>query len=574
MDVVVTVSGSHDRPSAASHGSQRFWRSRVLTIAALTCYALAMILSGAESNRLAWGAFGLWIAAVGLLLWSARPLGFLRVSRIDAAAVAGCVVVCVVARSVFLDIYPFHLAGDAIRDGGLYPTAIGDGRLRPWGWGPYQGMTLVLPATIAAFYRMFGGVHFFQLCSIVFAAAEMVLLYALVRRAIGRKEAVVACAVLAFLPGHLAFTRTETTILFNSFWTTVLLAAGYRYAQSQDRRALVAFGLLGGVAANFHSAVRAVVFIAAAWVALRETWRVLSLPSTSAIGDGVLRLTLWLVAGLIGVGPSLRFIDMSIFGGHRLEIGRGLEEAMVTYLQTLLALCYLPLPASNVPFSEPLVTPLMGIPLLLGVAVAFTTTKPLSRLVLGLLLILPMTNSAVTDLPMQAYRLAPLFPVVAIAIGSASQLWPSSRWFGLAMTVIALAGSAFHVTAFFWRAPMAAIQSGGMTREMAYAYAHAVRVIRSAPTLSSAPELCWRVSVRQQDALQLLHYQENLRFYVPHAAHHFSAVPGLADTVMYISRSCAGSIEQTHWTQVLACTASDIYRCGGTGPISVFIQDD
>ena len=299
----------------------------------------------------------------------------------------------------------------------------------------------------------------------------------------------------------------------------------------------------------------------------------LRLPSTSAIGAGARRLMLWMAAVLIGFGPSLRFVDMNILGGDRLELGRGIVAGMVSYLQTLSALCYQPLPASHLPFSQPLVTPVMGFPLALGAAVGIITTQTLPRLVLGLLIVIPMTNSAITDFPMQPYRLAPLFPVVAIAIGSASRLFPSSRWFARAMTAIALTGSALHAVDFFQRAPMAAIESGGMTRDMAYAYGHAVRVIRSAPTLSSAPELCWRVSASQHEALQLLHYRENLRFYLPHAAHRFTAVPGLADTVIYVSGSCAEPVEQTRWTRVLACAESDIYRCGGSGPITVYVQD-
>jgi hypothetical protein len=553
-------------------GARRLRRWVVLAGSA-GCYVLSVELARRPDPQY-WSAVLAWLTAIGLLF--AVSLGRVRwrcLPRRDWLILSCLVGVSVAARSVFLDIYPFHVFGDAIRDNGLYPVAVSSHTLPPFGWGPYESMMMVLPAFIAVFHRLFGGVHFFQICSIVVSAAELILLYILALRTCGRREAVGACLVITFLPAHLGFSRGETTMILTSFWTTALVAAACAYNGRREWHWLVTVGLLSGLAANFHASVRTIVFLTAGWIAVSEVLASRERRPGAPWKDPVLaaRLTAWVAAALVGFGPSVLFVSGTfLHGGDRLVVD-DVRLIGQRYVATLLTYVVLPL-TGHLPFDTPVVTPFMGISLLAGAAVAFTKNAPaLSRLVVGLLLIVPLTNSALTNAPFAWNRMAPVFPLVALAIGLSPRLLPNRPAWGAAMALVAVVGSAQHADFFFRQAPMSAIEAGGMTREMAYAFAHAVRVARERPELAGSEDLCWGASARQHEALQALHYRENLAFYLPGMRHRVIALPGVDDTAFYLSPTCPIEPSSQPGTQIVFCVERSRYRCGGLGPFTMLL---
>ena len=66
------------------------------------------------------------------------------------------------------------------------------------------------------------------------AVADVLVLYLLVRFAIGRVAAFWAGLFLVALPLHLAFSRTELVVSFTSFWTSLILLLLWAFLRRPD----------------------------------------------------------------------------------------------------------------------------------------------------------------------------------------------------------------------------------------------------------------------------------------------------------------------------------------------------
>ena len=346
-------------------------------------YVASLALASGEALVWQWSAIALWMVTVAVLLWACRtgPLR-LAIGRADLLPLAVLVALSVLTRTLWLDVYPFHLIADPIRDDGLYPMLVATGRLRPLGWGPYQSMTMILPSFLALFYLTIGGIHFFQIASVTLSAVELIVLFVLARDTFGRREAIVACLVITMLPGHLGFSRTETTMILTSLWTTVLLLAAVRYDQRRDLSSIVVFGVMAGLASTFHSSARSVAFLAAAWFISAELCRsdLRRAGNRQSVAQGLWRIAAWLGAAIVAFGPTVRFMDAAFFHGGRIVLNQTAAAVAKQYGDTVLAYFWLPL-RHHLPFDRPLVTPVMGIALLAGAALALRSrAHTLSRL--------------------------------------------------------------------------------------------------------------------------------------------------------------------------------------------------
>jgi len=221
-----------------------------------------------------WPAFGLWIAAMTLLLASFVPLKPVRLPRVTmrripwAAFVRSEVIlvalltgVALALRAVNLDGAPVLVHGDE-EEIGFEALRAANGELRNmfgagWGTNPSMGFFVY-----GAFLKIFGAdMASVRLASGVWGAAAVPMLYLLLREMFGRWPALAGALFLLGFHFHLHMSRVGIHVVWDA---PVMAAAMYfvfrasRYGKPFD---FAASGLVCGLALYFYHGTRVVPIV-------------------------------------------------------------------------------------------------------------------------------------------------------------------------------------------------------------------------------------------------------------------------------------------------------------------------
>jgi hypothetical protein len=224
-------------------------RGRAVRPLAVAGFAVAVLLSLGGSFVLA--AVVAVAAFIGLLAYEWRQRGLplpagetlpLRLSRVEAVALAGVLVLAVLLRFVALDDFPATIHGEENIWTWTVATALFSDE-RPWPIDWYMNGVPVSYGMEWPFFKIFGLEYVSARYAVAFfGTAAVVLMFPLARAIAGTKAALVATLLLATSIAGLAASRGAFVQSYVLFWT-VLTVALYVYAV--ERRSPALFLLTG-----------------------------------------------------------------------------------------------------------------------------------------------------------------------------------------------------------------------------------------------------------------------------------------------------------------------------------------
>ena len=301
-----------------------FWLGLAATVAAGAAMTIAYRTRPPESE---WSAVVLWAAGIALWWVACRtPTGAAaarnqeteaprpRHRRLDLGAMAALAAVAAALILPALEVYPLEMAGDPVRDGGLFPRAIAEGDITEiFGYGFYNGYSVLIPLLGVPFYLLFPASSFaFKGLAALAGIITPPLFFRFARRYLPFTLALAAALLMIALPVYLFFARREPVVAFNPLLMTAILAALVPALEpNASARRLGLLGAVAGLSNYFHAAVKTAGFGALALAALvtlsRTRARPHSLRGLFSRGGAAL------LGVLIGFGPLLQSTDLDAF---------------------------------------------------------------------------------------------------------------------------------------------------------------------------------------------------------------------------------------------------------------------
>src|SRR5262249_39036878 len=149
-----------------------------------------------------------------------------------------------------------------------------------------------------------------------------------------------------------------------------------------------------------------------------------------------------------------------------------------------------------------LFSPILILPLAAGIGFSFMKkAPPFARALALLLLLVPLTNSALAIVVLNDTFLLPLVPLVSLTVAyGVVELFQRAgnvrSRIAYAAAGLAVGGALFGAGSFFVSEPLLEPAANGMTPTMFFAYGNALRIARREPALEHASTLCLGVSDR------------------------------------------------------------------------------
>jgi hypothetical protein len=497
-----------------------------------------------------------------------------QLDRKDLYLLAPLMVLAVLTSFVVLQEYPLVSVGDELRDGGLQAAQILDGTMKNlFGWGTYEGIGLYVPTFTSFFYPLFGrSMLTFRVPAAIISVLDVFLLYLLVRLALNRSAAFWSSLVLVTVPLHLFVTRTQFSLILNSFFTTLMLLLAYLLLRRRDTITYAALGLVIGFAFNFQVAGRVVGVVVLGLVLLVEGWRLVTeRPITRQAASMYLVNAGVLVAFVfVGFGPRLWFTPMEIFLHQRGQGQGGLLQQSPAVLQTQYIKSFLALFYENVTSMDPkltpapLLSPLLGAMFLVGFGYAFFVLRnTFVSILLLLCVIIPFTHSAMTNLLNAAHRLTSWLPLIAIFVGLGivyllNQLTRVPlRAAGAAIAAVVLLG---QVNWFFTAQPLNT--TGHITDFLAMHTAYFLSDRATLGTREQPTPYCMHVSPTMQSTMSTAHWGEAFQYFAPRSQVTTSPNSAVKDTELYLYQGgCPPGPPSSQNAETITCSPGKQLVC-------------
>jgi hypothetical protein len=514
--------------------------------------------------------------------------------------------------------YPFVALGDEVRDGGLYALQILDGtRTDIFGYGELGSHGLIIPSISAAFYYLFGSSPLtYRVPAALVAVADVLVVYTLVRLAVGRVAAVWAGLFLVALPLHLAFSRTELVVSFTSFWTSLILLLLLVFLRRPDLLAHVLLATALGFAAGFHASLRPVIGLACLVVLFADleqlragagrgaaalgttAARALGRRGASAYAGVLLALVLFAAFLLIGLGPRALYTTRdTLFGTDKMVSSQPFEQPSQAeralnlqerYVRSLLVWFKEPA-VGHYPDYQSVLPVVLAALFVLGIAYNLAILRePILDVAMLLAIIVPFTNSAATDILNMGHRLAPLLPVGAILAGAGvawivllMRRWTrgAARW-ALPALGAALAVYTLGILALFFLD--ASLATG--VAPVAYLDQYMVNVLQAeyAPgavgpggpraSADQARQVCIVVAPGYGNTFDLAHYREQRAYFLPGVQTAVAESRQVAGEEVFLVAGACGPDVARPARRLVACEAGDRFVCprGYRGRLTVY----
>jgi hypothetical protein len=526
-----------------------------------------------------WTAVVLWAVSVAAMALACRTPGERpRVwwrwppTRDGVAAVA----VLALSAAVLLpglEQYPLEVAGDPTRDGGLLALRILRGEVKEvFQYSFFNGFTWFAPLTGVPFLLMFGSLSFKVQAALEGMAAAL-LVFMLARRYLPLVQSFAAAVALLSMPIFLFYSRLESLVAFNPPLTLLVLAALLRVLEQEAMpRTFGMLGLVAGITCLFHAGAKSAGLAALALAGGFAAWRtLLRRQPLRRLAAGAVAS----VAGiLVGLGPLLLVTNPSLLLSTEKfsSTSRGLDVGALfdAYQHSLRVFFDQPI-AFRFPVMEPLIPSVILAALFgLGAVLGFLSVpRHVHGTLLYYVLLLPLTNSAMTDARNSAHRLLPLLPIAAllIAIGI-DLLWrgvgvvrPAALrpWLRAVVLGAAALGAGDQVYRFF-------AEEQGRTRDQVVPHLmyFALHEIKETPVLRDAPVVCVSSSRSVWTTLDYAHFKEGWAYYLPEQKVQLEVMPTpVRDSELYLSTSCSRSPPPGGWVERRFCSPRQRFVCPG-----------
>lgn len=234
-----------------------------------------------------------------------------------------------------------------------------------------------------------------------------------------------------------------------------------------------------------------------------------------------------------------------------------------SYWQSLKVIVISPT-AGHFPDHQPLFTISLFVLLLIGLIHLFSYNRRYFYLLIYLILIIPLTNSAVTDSTSADNRLSPLLPVLAIVSGFGvfTLINYSSKYLTFLFKVLFYFYLIINALLFFYK-QSANINDYNNYRQLKdYLSMHLVYFIKQNPITPQF--LCILTSPYNATNYGYLHYQEQFNFFLPQKTFNFVSNQTIFDNELFLFvDACPQTIDRSamlHY-QILCSNDENKLKC-------------
>lgn len=475
--------------------------------------------------------------------------------------------------------YPFISLGDQVRDGGLNAYQIlKGGILNLFDYGRYKSHGLIIPEITSFFYLIFANsVYTYRVAAAITSILDIIILYYGILKYSNKKVAFWGAIILTTSYIHLFYARTEIVVILSSLFTSIILVELLNIYKKPTFQNFALLGLSMGFATGLHASVRTVVFITMLlelvfllylFVNKNNKWQTLCL---------FLSLLLFYI---IGFGPRILFTTPGIFLHTRTVVISSFADVITKYINSLLLYGIKPI----LPMAFHYGDSVFLFPLFLGIffiAGAFTIIinnqyrKFLPLIIYAL--ILPATNSAVTDCAYCSYRLLPLIPATSIIIGIGivelleifeklrkTRTIRLTRYLPKLCAVLLIVYFFIHAILFF---TTTSASKGYNVQD--YTSMHLIYALQKYKTKGS---ICLETSLNNNTYFSYLHIKEQYQYFLPNISTFLKINPNFSDNILYASRDCNFSGK---FIKQVFCKKPALFTCDypGQQPIYIFISN-
>lgn len=503
-----------------------------------------------------------------------------EVSERDILAFGFVLIVIEAVSLLFLTDYPFVSVGDEVRDGGLNTMQIADGTLQNiFAYGRYDAHGLIIPTITSFFYQLFGGsVLTYRFPSALLACIEVAAIFMLMRMQLNRTAAFFSALVLATLPLHIFFARTQVVVAFNSFWSSIILLSLYLLLKKKRAVDYAFFGTIIGFVFGFHAAIRVVAILVLLCVIGISLYEIVSkFIKKHQIRNSLLKLFLLVLFCFVGFGPRLLFSNTTNFlHTSRFVLQQDAEtKTMPTmqevqtikdnYLKSLMVWFYEPTQYMY-PDHKPIFPPLLAAFFLLGIGHSlFVVKNPFLYVLTFLIITVPLLSSAITDSINADHRLSPLMPIGIVFVGVGVYYVFSLVKYKYARYTL---GILLYIYLLFQPSGFFINQPANKNYDIKdYLSMHIIKFIKSKQNIQFQNvaysnttvlnnNMCIFVSLMNYQNLSLAHYQEQYQYFLPNVIVQTKSDAGINDNEAYLfNGSCPTDYKTTIKQHTISCNS-------------------
>lgn len=543
------------KKSLAAPSKSRLWKVRLCLGFLLVAIYWSWLLLSEPNLTSQWVILLIWFASLIIFLSLDFSLpNKIHLKRIFSPGFFFIMLLAILIRFAFLDIYPFAVIGDMMRDGGMDAMNLLNGQFdNIFEYGRYASHGLLIPTLSIPFYLIFGSSALvFVVLAAILSVIDIMIIYQFGERYFHKWTGFVAALVLICSPLHLYYGRTETVVIFSSLLTTLLLLFLFKYYHKQTIGNLLSLALFIGFSFNFHASARPVGIIA---LLITSAVLFINLLQNKQFLQTLMRVLIVIVFVFIGFGPRLKYTTIEIFFksdaveiSNTEEQAEGWEKVQIAFekLSTdvpkaLMVYFYEPA-QSHFSKNSSVVNFSLGLFFLIAI-VSWLKNKRELLLLIPFIFILPLTNSALTDSVNADHRLAPLLPISALAVAYGFITINKHYWDNkysqvavfLITSLILISTLTVNVIDFFDKeyAHKAAFNNHPIQN---YLITYTNKVLKEKQVTG---DICLHLSSKSKDIFLLRHYSEQFLYFNPDVhINHTEPRYYAYDSEIYITRDC------------------------------------
>lgn len=578
----------------------RQWpRLSLVYILSIVLYLISIIAIHSDTNfSFRWLNFSVWMIAVALpfliYFWPLKSVVthiFKEIIRDREEFIAFLFILSIslVVNFAFLQNYPFVAIYDPVRDGGLNAAQIVDGTIKNiFGYGRYPSYSLLATIIPSFFYTIFhNSVLTFRFPAALFSCLDIILLYFLVRKYLNKRVAFWSSLILASFPIHIYYSRADIVVTYNITLTIVVIfLSKYLIDNISSSRKWLVFPLVGlafGFVSGFHAPVKILSLINLLLISIFIFGQIIrhKLSNITALGIGLI-----LIFFIIGYGPKILFTSPSLFlQAQELPIAKtsmsnqqlnlNLGQLILNYQMSLRVYFDSPTISTFYPDFKPLLPPFLAVLFLLGFIYSLFVSKKYYLVYLCFLaLIIPFTNSAITNGINIEYRIIPLLAISAILCALGINLVLSliklinlqvatlTRFF----LIILILSQIFN---FFWQE-----SASKQYTTIDYLSMHTIYFLKDSPQYQKIDKICLFVSLDNYDYFNLMDVQEQYQYFLSNHSFQIYRSVLVQDHEIFISTSCNIDTLQnlSNFNKYNFCLQNEKFVCLRNTPLFIYVE--
>jgi 4-amino-4-deoxy-L-arabinose transferase-like glycosyltransferase len=446
----------------------------------IICYIVSLAIIKVDTNfDYRWLAFWLHISSITIILgiYISKTFSKLTLKKIfseqNLNPLLLILAITLFVNFLLLPIYPYVNISDELRDGGLYTAKIASGAIKNIFEydDSYQSHGLIIQTLTTPFYYIFNNSPLtYRFFAAILSSIDVLLIYLLIRQAIDRKTAFWSAIILATLPLHMYFARTEVVLAFNFFWVPVILLLLFNLLKQHRLIDYILLGTILGFVCGFHAAIRSFALLILFILLFLEFKDIIlkKIKDGEKILTRLSKIALLICFIVVGFGPRLLFTGThNFFHTSEFAFENKIESQTPiatydistiknNYIKSLTGYTYESV-GYHYHHYKPILSPLLAIFFILGIIYAlFVLKNYFLNILLFILISIPFLNSAITNLINADHRLSPLFSITAIFVAIGITFWLNfikNKWIKYISIGIITFYLLCQVTAFYINQP-------------------------------------------------------------------------------------------------------------------------